>query len=151
MRVTGCRTANAGALALVLSPVIGADLQERLSLRPKRAALSGRRRPPLPPPPQIPQTKPSTAYEAVYFLSAAVVYFYSALDSTGVTVQSRHRIQMIAIVVSANAFRFTRTGHCRTINLLARRAPQGCDPSVDASLGWMAAFGPPFWSARRSI
>ena len=31
------------------------------------------------------------------------------------------------------------------------RAPQGCDPSADASPEWMAAFGPPFSSARRSI
>jgi hypothetical protein len=41
--------------------VYGADLQGRLPL------------------PQIPQSKASTAYEVVYFLSARVVYFY-ALD-----------------------------------------------------------------------
>jgi len=38
------------------------------------------RRPTLQPPPQIPKSKASTAYEVVYFLSASVVYFYSALD-----------------------------------------------------------------------
>jgi hypothetical protein len=52
-----------------------------------------------------------------------------------------------------DAFRFTRNGTCRTIETLARRirALQGWNPSADASPEWMAAFGPPFSSARRSI
>src|ERR1700689_1466780 len=37
------------------------------------------RRPTLQPPPQIPQSKTSAAYEVVYLLSAPVVYYYSAL------------------------------------------------------------------------
>jgi hypothetical protein len=50
-------------------------LRSGLSAPPK-----GRRRPPLQPPPQIDQRKPLTSYGVVYFLSAEVVYFYSALD-----------------------------------------------------------------------
>jgi len=42
---------------------------------------------------------------------------------------------------------------CRTMERLDRRIgqTQGCDPSAESSLEWMAAFGPPPGTARRTI
>src|ERR1700729_712133 len=68
--VTGCFTA----------PICRVGFRSGLSA-PRKAG----RRPTLQPPPQIPQSKASTASEVVYFLSAQVVYFYSALDSKAIT------------------------------------------------------------------
>jgi len=50
-----------------------------------------------------------------------------------------------------DVFLFTGNSTSRTIEMLDRRATQGCDPSADSSPEWVAASRPPPWSARHTI